>query len=114
MENSPLIYLDPDVSRYLYEKYYPQKKNKIDRIMFDDQFKYFMNFDVYPEFYISRPIPCGYTGGEPTHAIYNAKWKEFRVNKLDKYSYKLFLKYLKKHYTFRMKDNIITYTIRNY
>ena len=43
MKDSPLIHMDLDISRYLYEEYYPQEKNKIDKKYMNDQFKYFMN-----------------------------------------------------------------------
>ena len=114
MDTSPLNYLDIDVSRYLYENYCPQEIDIFNKKLLIEQFKYFMNFDVYPDFYIGAPIPCGHTGGEPTYAIYNHKLKNFKINKHDTYSYKLFLKYIKEHYIIKMKDNIITYNIRYY
>ena len=114
MDTSPLNYLDIDSSRYLYENYCPQGIDRFNKKLLIDQFKYFMNFDVYPDFYIGKPIPSGHTGGEHTHAIYNHKLKIFKINKHETYSYKLFLKYIKEHYIIRMKDNSITYNIRYY
>ena len=107
MDNSPLIHLNYDVSRYLYEEYYPQEKNKIDKKMLNDQFKYFMN--AYPEFYDMGSYPWFI----PKDCVAKRKeWNDFYLNKnLDRFSYKLMLQFLKKHYTIRKKDNKIIYNI---
>ena len=39
--NSPLQYLDYDVSRYIYETYFPLKITKEWKNLVNDQFKYF-------------------------------------------------------------------------
>jgi len=41
--NSPLQYLDYDVSRYIYETYFPLKITKQWKNLVNDQFKYFKN-----------------------------------------------------------------------
>ena len=86
MDTSPLNYSSIiDVSRYLYEKYCPQKIDIFNKKLLIEQFKYFMNFDVYPDFYIGNPITYGLPGGEPAYVIYNYKLKNFKINKHDTY-----------------------------
>ena len=76
MENSPLIHLNLDVSRYIYEEYYPQEKNKIDKKMLNDQFKYFMN--EYPEFYGMGSTPWFIP---KDNVIKRKEWFDFNLNK---------------------------------
>jgi len=113
MDESPIVHLTFDVSRYLYEKYYPQEIDKFNKKCLNDQFKYFMDIDVYPEFYTSKPIPACHRGGERTHADYIAKWNDLKLNRLDKFEYKFMLQFLKKHYIIiRTTSDIIYHRLR--
>ena len=107
MEDSPLVHMDFDVSRYLYEEYYPQAKDKFHKKCLNDQFKYFM--DVYPEFYGMGSIPLFLPKGD----VRQKEWNDFYSNKLDKFSYELMLQFLKKHYIIiRTTSNKIGYRLR--
>ena len=47
MNNSPLQFLDYDVSKYIYETYFKKEKNDIlNKQIVNDQFKYFKNIFV--------------------------------------------------------------------
>ena len=41
--NSPLRFLDYDVSQYLYENYFPSSKAKDKKNIVNDQYKYYLN-----------------------------------------------------------------------
>ena len=41
--NSPLRFLDYDVSKYLYENYFPSSKAKDKKNIVNDQYKYYLN-----------------------------------------------------------------------
>ena len=107
MDESPLVHLNFDLSRYLYEKYYPQEIDKFNKKILNDQFKYFMDIDVYPEFYADRPNHRL----RKSNVDYIAKWNDLKLNRLDKFEYKIMLQYLNKHYTLRIKDNVICYNL---
>ena len=100
MDNSPLIYLDYDVSRYIYDTYYPVARAKFNKKLLNDQFKYFMY--AYPEFY-GVPEICHFLcnpwvdlapGYVPRN--YYSIYKN-----LDHFSWKIMLKFLKKHYVIK-------------
>ena len=46
-DNSPLRFLNIDVSRHIYEKYYPNEENRLDKRMVNDQFNHYIR--EYPE-----------------------------------------------------------------
>ena len=106
MENSPLIYLNYDISRYIYETYYPREIDKFNKGMLNDQFKYFMN--AYPEFYGMGGCPWFIPKFDCER---RKKWNDFYLNKnLDRFDFKKMLEFLRKHYTIkRTKDNQIIY-----
>ena len=66
--NSPLQYLDYDVSRYIYETFFPYKITKEYKNLVNDQFKYFKN--KYLKIYKLKDIYFPNTLFSPSRHIY--------------------------------------------
>ena len=79
MDNSPLRYLDYDVTRYLYETYYPTQKTKLNYNKVVEEFKYLREkYDVID------------------HYITDSKGYKYRTCKIYKgYTEKSFMRYIK-------------------